>query len=190
MATSLGGLGLRFTVMTSRPGVESSAFLLLEHAALPMAPVFPCSMMNVILPVGLLRVQIPHALHHHALPLQLGPVALALNALSSPLQVVKMVVGSSTVSDLPAPTMVVPPCVLPDHRRLRHPGSGTCSAVGGTSDAADCASSSCAPPACPEDLNDNGSVDFADLLEVLGSWGLVVVMKISTAMASWDSTTS
>ena len=47
----------------------------------------------------------------------------------------------------------------------------TCSAVGGTSDAADCASSSCAPPACPEDLNDNGSVDFADLLEVLGSWG-------------------
>ena len=48
----------------------------------------------------------------------------------------------------------------------------TCSAVGGTSDAADCASSSCAPPACLEDLNDNGSVDFADLLEVLGSWGV------------------
>ena len=109
MAISRGGLGPRSTVMTLRPGVESSAFLLLEHAALPMAPVFPCSMMNVILPVGLLRVQIPHALHHHALPLQLGPVALALNALSSPLQVVKMVVGSSTVSDLPAPTMVVPP---------------------------------------------------------------------------------
>ena len=172
MATSRGGLGPRFTVMTSRPGVESSAFLLLEHAALPMAPVFPCSMMNVILPVGLLRVQIPHAHHHHALPLQLAPVALALNALSSPPQVVKMVVVFSTVSDLPALTMCVPPraccsttgdCVIlvPD----------TCSAVGGTSDAADCASSSCAPPACPEDLNDNGSVDFADLLEVLGSWG-------------------
>ena len=46
-----------------------------------------------------------------------------------------------------------------------------CSSIGGTSDAVDCASSSCAPPACPEDLNDNGSVDFQDLLEVLGSWG-------------------
>ena len=46
-----------------------------------------------------------------------------------------------------------------------------CLSIGGASDAADCASSSCAPPACPEDLNDNGSVDFQDLLEVLGSWG-------------------
>ena len=46
-----------------------------------------------------------------------------------------------------------------------------CLSVGGASDAADCASSSCAPPLCPEDLNDNGSIDFADLLEVLGSWG-------------------
>ncbi len=47
----------------------------------------------------------------------------------------------------------------------------TCLSVGGASDAADCASSSCAPPPCPEDLHDNGSIDFADLLEVLGSWG-------------------
>ena len=37
------------------------------------------------------------------------PAALALHALNSPLQVVKLVVGSSTVSDLPALTM----CVLP-----------------------------------------------------------------------------
>ena len=109
--------------------------------------------------------------HHHALPLPSGLVALALNALNSPLQVAKMVVvfnglGSSCVDNVCAPRaccLTTGDCVVlvPD----------TCSAVGGTSDAADCASSSCAPPACPEDLNDNGSVDFADLLEVLGAWG-------------------
>ncbi|MCP3902056.1 MAG: hypothetical protein GY715_00345 [Planctomycetes bacterium] len=27
------------------------------------------------------------------------------------------------------------------------------------------------PPSCPEDLNDNGSVDFADILAVIGAWG-------------------
>ncbi|MAV55335.1 MAG: hypothetical protein CMJ28_05200 [Phycisphaerae bacterium] len=48
----------------------------------------------------------------------------------------------------------------------------TCNAVGGSSDAIDCASSSCAPPPCPEDLNDNGMVDFADILEMLGAWGV------------------
>ena len=67
------------------------------------------SMMNAILPVGLLKVQTPHAHHHHALPLRSALVALALNALNSPLQVAKMVVGFSTVSDLPALTMCVPP---------------------------------------------------------------------------------
>lgn len=74
--------------------------------------------------------------------------------------------GSSCVDNVCAPRaccLTTGDCVVlvPD----------TCSAVGGTSDAADCASSSCAPPACLEDLNDNGSVDFPDLLEVLGSWG-------------------
>jgi hypothetical protein len=27
------------------------------------------------------------------------------------------------------------------------------------------------PPVCPEDLNDNGQVDFADILVVIGAWG-------------------
>ena len=82
---------------------------LVKHAALPMAHVSPYSMMNAILPVVLSKAQKPHAHHHHALPLPSAPVALALNALNSPLQVAKMVVVFSTVSDLPALTMCVPP---------------------------------------------------------------------------------
>ena len=149
-------------------------------------------LMNVILPVALLKVATPAVLHHHVLPPTVG--ACCFGSECSELTPAGCEngggifngLGSSCADNVCAPRaccLTTGDCVIlvPD----------TCSAVGGTSDAADCASSSCAPPACLEDLNDNGSVDFADLLEVLGSWGAVVVaMKTSTATASWDSTTS
>ena len=43
------------------------------------------------------------------------------------------------------------------------------------------------PPACPEDLDDNGSVDFGDILAVLSSWGTPMVMW--TAMTDFGDIT-
>ena len=46
----------------------------------------------------------------------------------------------------------------------------TCLAVGGEVAGGECTSSTCAP-ACPADLDGNGSVDFADLVSMLSGWG-------------------
>ena len=121
MATSRGGLEPRFTVMTSRPGVESSVFLLLEHAALPMAPVSPYSMMNAILPVGLLKGNL--MLHHHAPP-SIG--ACCFGSECSELTPAGCENGGGVFNGLGSSCVDngVPPCMLPDHRRLRRPGSG------------------------------------------------------------------
>jgi len=51
-------------------------------------------------------------------------------------------------------------------------GPGDCGAVGGTflGIGLSCNPSPCTP-ACPEDLNGNGSVDFADILAIIGAFG-------------------
>ena len=45
----------------------------------------------------------------------------------------------------------------------------TCLSVGGEVAGGECTSSTCAP-ACPADLDGNGSVDFADLVSMLSGW--------------------
>jgi hypothetical protein len=51
----------------------------------------------------------------------------------------------------------------------------TCVSLGGVyqGNGSTCAPTNpCAPPPdCPEDLNDNGQVDFADILVIIGAWG-------------------
>ena len=45
----------------------------------------------------------------------------------------------------------------------------TCLAVGGEVAGGSCTSNTCAP-ACPADLDGNGSVDFSDLVSMLSGW--------------------
>ncbi|MCP3905826.1 MAG: hypothetical protein GY715_19550 [Planctomycetes bacterium] len=50
--------------------------------------------------------------------------------------------------------------------------SDDCGTTGGTyqGDDTDCGGANCPQP-CPEDLSDNGAVDFADILAVIAAWG-------------------
>ena len=48
----------------------------------------------------------------------------------------------------------------------------TCLAVGGSVESTDCASASCSVPSCEGDVNNDGFVNFNDLIQVLASWGV------------------
>ena len=48
----------------------------------------------------------------------------------------------------------------------------TCVAVGGSVESTDCASASCSIPACEGDVDNDGFVNFNDLIQVLANWGV------------------
>ena len=48
----------------------------------------------------------------------------------------------------------------------------TCLAVGGSVESTDCASASCSVPSCEGDVDNDGFVNFNDLIQVLASWGV------------------
>ena len=47
-----------------------------------------------------------------------------------------------------------------------------CLTVGGSVESTDCASASCSVPSCEGDVNNDGFVNFNDLIQVLASWGV------------------
>ena len=48
----------------------------------------------------------------------------------------------------------------------------TCLAVGGSVESTDCASASWSVPSCEGDVDNDGFVNFNDLIQVLASWGV------------------
>jgi hypothetical protein len=48
----------------------------------------------------------------------------------------------------------------------------TCIAAGGSVESTDCASASCSIPSCDGDVDNDGFVNFNDLIQVLASWGV------------------
>ncbi|MCP3905825.1 MAG: hypothetical protein GY715_19545 [Planctomycetes bacterium] len=84
--------------------------------------------------------------------------------------------GSYAGDDVPCSPAFCPPCTgaccFTDGSCVVQTADD-CVAAGGAyqGDDVTCGAANCPPPACPEDLSDNGAVDFADILQVIAAFG-------------------